>query len=395
LILYGINTGLLYLGSPVIYVGVVQASLLNRLKASDTVANLPLTFYLALAVTPLLVAWYYPYVSHLKRIIVSGFAITAASSAAVPAVLLLDTPDWLKIFVVLLQGAVMGAAVTVAVTFMWEVLGRGVAEARRRASLALAFGVGPILAVLASLGSQLLLKGTMGPWDLPGVGQVGPITLPGMEYPWNFASLFAACTPIMALAAFLSSRFVIPLPAHELTRQPFLAGVFGCIGDFFRNRVLCLAAVVTILIYAGTQIISNLTLYTETALGTPPEQSAGFQNAARFTCKTAAGLFLGWLLTRTNPKAGMLVTSACALLAVVWAMFVPGTWFLLSFGLLGMGELYGVYGPNYILSASPKAHMRRNMSFSTMWPCRPLRPARFLAPSLICTVANLGLWDFR
>ena len=36
-------------------------------------------------------------------------------------------------------------------------------------------------------------------------------------------------------------------------------------------------------------------------------------------------------------------------------MLVPGPWFLLAFGLLGAGELYGVYFPNYILCCSPKA----------------------------------------
>jgi MFS family permease len=41
-------------------------------------------------------------------------------------------------------------------------------------------------------------------------------------------------------------------------------------------------------------------------------------------------------------------------------------WFLLSFGLMGAGELFGVYYPNYILRCSPKEKMRRNMAFTSM-----------------------------
>src|SRR5262249_28148536 len=78
------------------------------------------------------------------------------------------------------------------------------------------------------------------------------------------------------------------------------------------------------------------------------------------------GLLLGWLLLRTHPKAGLLVTAAFCLASVVWALLVPGTWFLLSFGLMGAGELWGVYYPNYILCCSAKDKMRRNMAFTSM-----------------------------
>jgi hypothetical protein len=41
---------------------------------------------------------------------------------------------------------------------------------------------------------------------------------------------------------------------------------------------------------------------------------------------------------------------------------VKGEWYLLSFGLLGAGELFGVYYPNYVLDCSPKSKMRRNIA---------------------------------
>ena len=54
-------------------------------------------------------------------------------------------------------------------------------------------------------------------------------------------------------------------------------------------------------------------------------------------------------------------------------MIAPGYWFLLGFGLLGAGELFGVYMTNYILSCSSKARTRNNMGFAslTMLPAAP------------------------
>src|SRR5206468_4217811 len=68
----------------------------------------------------------------------------------------------------------------------------------------------------------------------------------------------------------------------------------------------------------------------------------------------------------SHPKSGLLITGGFLLAGVLWARFVPGTWFLISFGLMGAGELFGVYYPNYILCCSAKSEMRRNMSFASM-----------------------------
>ena len=40
--------------------------------------------------------------------------------------------------------------------------------------------------------------------------------------------------------------------------------------------------------------------------------------------------------------------------------------FLVSFGLLGAGELFGIYITNYILCCSPQAMMRRYMAFTML-----------------------------
>ena len=60
LLLFAACTGLQYLAAPVGYVGVTQASLCHELGASDKVANLPETAYLALTFAPVLAAWLVP-----------------------------------------------------------------------------------------------------------------------------------------------------------------------------------------------------------------------------------------------------------------------------------------------------------------------------------------------
>ena len=167
-------------------------------------------------------------------------------------------------------------------------------------------------------------------------------------------------------ASIFSFLFVIPQPETELIRQPFLSGVFGGFAQFLSNRILLTAMVVTFLAYAGNLIPANLNLYIKEVLGTAPDRYAGYQNTLRFLFKGVTGLFLGWLLTRSTPRAGILFTAGIYLSATLWALFATGKWYLIAFGLHGAGELVGVYAPNYILSASPKDHMRRNMSFVTM-----------------------------
>src|SRR5262249_13521761 len=124
LVLVGVNTALSYLASPVLYVGMVQAALGKELHASATVSNLPGTAYLVMGVLPLFVAWYVPYVALLKRVLVVCYSSLAFASVLVVAALLLPVPTWLKIAVLVLQGAIVGGGRTVAVAFEFEVLGR-------------------------------------------------------------------------------------------------------------------------------------------------------------------------------------------------------------------------------------------------------------------------------
>lgn len=106
-----------------------------------------------------------------------------------------------------------------------------------------------------------------------------------------------------------------------------------------------------------------MSLFTQEAVGKSPEELAGYQLALRFGFKMAAGFYLGWLLTRTNPKIPLLVTAGLQILGVLWVLFAPGYWFLLAFGINGAGELFGTYYVNYPVCCSAKSQVRTNIAF--------------------------------
>lgn len=401
LILFAACTGLQYFAAPILYVGITQASLCDRLGADARTANLPATLYFAMTASPALIAWISPRIAMLKRNLVLCYLIEAVAMAAVAITLAWDVSKHTKLMMVLVQGAVSGIVMPAAVAFLWEAVGRGSEESRRGLALSLAFGLGPVLAVLGSLAQVGLLGGELFGYVFDGLG-----------YPTGFVVLFGMGVPTMLIAAFLAGRFVVPIPEQDLEREPlssvngllvgmlsmffslwafetaprttadqgvslWIAAAYGSLvlsaaafiyhfRGILMQRVLLVATVVTILVYSGNTITSNMNLYTTYILDALPATYAGLQNTLRFAFKMVAGLLLGWLLTRTNPRAGLLATSAIFIAAQVWAIFATGQWYLLAFGLYGAGELVGVYAPNYILSASQPAEIRRNMAFVTM-----------------------------
>lgn len=393
--------GLQYLSAPVLYVGITQASLCQRLGTDNRVANLPATFFFAMTAMPALIAWLFPHVRQLKPVLSLSYAAMAVVMAFVAIVLFVGAPPSLIVAAVVLQGAVCGAAGPTATALLWEVIGRGTDESRRGVVLGLAFGVGPILAVIGSLGQVGLLGGEL-------FGQ----KFHGLGYPDGFVWLFGLGAPVMAVGSLLGSICIVPQPEYEHPRKPIADVMSLCVGlvlgfaalalffsipsgstqtgwlnrsnlgfallvgaslaviyhfrDILSQRTLLIATVVTILVYSGNTIPSNMNLYSEFALGDAPEKFAGLQNTLRFSFKVCAGLFLGWLLTKTNPRAGILTTAGIFVAAQVWAILATGTAYLVAFGIYGAGELAGVYCPNYILSASRKEDYRRAMAFVTM-----------------------------
>lgn len=433
LILFALCTGTQYLAAPVLYVGITQASLCDRLGADARTSNLPGTLFFAMTAMPALYAWLSPGVGALRRNLGLLYGTSAIMLAMLAITLSLPVSDSFKLGMVILQGGVSGAVMPAAIGLLWEVMGRGSDESRRGLALGLAFGAGPLLAVLGSLGQTALLGGDLFGWHFG-----------GLEYPRNFIILFAAGVPVMGLAAAVSQLFVIQPVAQEQPREPLSAvrGLLGGIllmlvsiasmhaadspvnptngantgilqsGQFFRvlgilsavgavvafvahfrsvlqYRILLLATVVTILVYAGNVIPSNMNLYSGEALGDLPEKYAGVQNMLRFGFKVVAGAMLGWLLTRTNPRVGLLATASIFLLAQIWAMCVTGPWYLVAFGIHGAGELVGVYAPNYIVSASRRDQLRRNMAFVTMLMV-PAAPAGYLFGAIVDAVKSSG-----
>ena len=94
IILYAATNSLVYLAAPVLYVGLVQAVLFDKLGADKTTANLPANVALYMQPIPVLIAWFIPYVRHLKTVIVVAFSADMVVGAMVVLALLSPNPDW-------------------------------------------------------------------------------------------------------------------------------------------------------------------------------------------------------------------------------------------------------------------------------------------------------------
>ena len=359
-VLYVCRWSLVYFAAPILYVGFVQAGLCKRLGASDFVANLPSSAYLLLAAFPMIMAWAVPQVRHLRLVMTIGNATTAVVGGITAILLWLPVPDWLRIGVVIAHGAIAACSMGTAWAFEWEFLGRGISESRRGLLFASTFSIGPLCAVIGSLGAQLIINNEVFGWT--------PKFWREIPYPLNYTVLYGATLPLMLLAALLVSRYVVPLPAIEVQRKPFFSGLLGGFGSFISYRLILVACIAYLLIYSGTMIQNNMVLYTREATGLAEDTFVGYQLAIRFGCKVLAGLMLGWILKLTNPRMNLFVTATLVIASVAWilsveSLFGGGLLFLVAFGLNGAGELMGFYYPYYVLCLSPKSQMRRNMAF--------------------------------
>jgi MFS family permease len=136
--------------------------------------------------------------------------------------------------------------------------------------------------------------------------------------------------------------------------------------QYFLQPLILVSAIAFMLTYAGTMVMNNVSLFAREAIGESPESYAGLQLALRFGCKCLAGFGLGWLVARVHAKASLVATTAAFLAGVGWALVVPGRWYLLSFGLLGAGELFYVYYMNYIVGCSPQERIRENTAYTNL-----------------------------
>jgi hypothetical protein len=317
-------------------------------------ANLPSTIYLSMAWFPVIIAWLFPQTRLLKPLMMFAYGLMATMGAIVAIVILFQPSKEIIIAVLLAHAALLGCTNGVIGFLNWEALHRAVSDKHRGKALGLAFGVGPTFAVIGSLGAQLLLNNNSFGFHMPQWMTIA--------YPYNYVLLFGSSVVCMGFAAFIVRFYQIPLPKVDNERESFSVGVFGGFKAILNNKVLLIACLAYLLVYCGNMVQNNMNIFTKEAVGLEPDNIAGFQLALRFSFKILTGFLLGWLLSRTNPKVPLLVTIGLQIAGVLWVLLVPGYWFLMAFGLMGAGELFGVYYLNYPICCSPKSQIRRNIA---------------------------------
>lgn len=386
MLLYGVLWGLYYLAAPITYVGVTHANLLRGLGEKDTIANFPSAAYQWLGALPILVAWFFPQPRVARPMLVSCLVAIALVSGLTAAALWMRMPRNVLVSMVIAHGLILGIASGLLYPAQWEIVRRGVSSSRRGALMALAFGAGPVLACVGSLGQQIILT-----------GQAHGVEFGSHDFPLNYAILFGLATPILLVAALSSSLFVVP--AAATAEEPASQGEAIVAGakDFLSSRPIVLGVLCYVLVASGGNAImqtvslaaperiagksalqsggdaagGNVTVSPATPAAKPAAKSdesatVGYQNELRFGFKAIAGVLLGWLLARTHPKAALLATTGTLIVAMIWALFVTGKPYLVAMGLLGAGELYGAYYPNYVVSASPRHRVRLNVAYLTL-----------------------------
>jgi MFS family permease len=350
-----LNTSIGYFVAPVFYVGVLHAAIFSSLGYSDTLANLPESVYMWMLPFPILVAWCWPSTRYLRRMLVINYLCKGAAGL-VAAVLFVAAPgSWLAVGIVA-HAAVIGATNGVTNMCLWELIGRGMTTERRGWTLGIAFGIGPVFAVLGSCVSQLILGGTF--LDL--------VHIEPWPEPWSYVALFGATGPAMGLAA--ACVFLAHLP-QAVSAEPAVSitGVIAGLRQYFTYRLILVAVCGFLLTSAGgNMILNNLALFVRDATGELPEKYTGLQLALRFGCKSIFGFALGWFLARSQPKAPALATTLICLAGIGWALVVPGRSYLFSFGLLGGGELFYIYYLNYIVGCSAPERIRENTAYTNV-----------------------------
>jgi MFS family permease len=335
---------LIYLAAPVIYVGVVQAALCNKLGASATVANLPASAYLFGSAAPFFLSWLIPL--RLERsVVVYANAITATLLAMVCATLILPFGNSVRIAVLVGQGLIHGCTASISLVYQFQCLGRGTTSNGRAKALKFAYTFGPISAVVGSLAAQFTLN--QGVFFL--------------AYPYDFAFLYFVGVPCMAGVALLSSRYEL-IPAKEEVRQPFGRYMVDSIRAFSQVRPLVLLWLAYLLWYVSLDSVSNLSLFTKEAVGRDPKELSGLIMALRFGLKSVAGFALGVISLRWGIRAPLVTTIALLVAAPLWSWAAPGYLYLFAFGLMGAGELGGGYFPNYMVAVSPATQGARNLA---------------------------------
>jgi len=354
---YLVNYLLIFLAAPVMYVGVIQAALCNKLGASATVASLPASVHLLGQIAPLFFSWLVPH-RYEQRVVIWANAMTAFLLGCVMLTLLLPVSDAIRLLAVILQGLLQGLSGSVSLVFMVHCLRRGTTPEGQALALKKTYTAGPVTAVAGSLGAQYLL----------GSGR--------LSYPLDFALIYAVGALCVVGVAVSSTRFVLP-PVEEQARTGLLAYLTAGARQFFDNRSLRRLWFAYALWWCTLGGISNLSLFTREAVGRDPKELSGFVLAVRFGCKAIGGYFLGLIAMRSGMRAAVIGTACLVGAGMLWALLVPGYGYVFAFGLLGAGELGGAYFPNYVASLSTVGAGTRNLAILTL-----ATPAASFAPAM-------------
>ena len=355
--IYLINYLLIFLAAPVTYVGVTQAALCDKLGASAAVASIPASTYLLGQIAPLFFSWLVPHRRE-QHVVVAANAITASLLACVALTLLMPISNQVRIGALILQGLLQGLSGSVSLVFMVQCLRRGTMPEGRALALKRTYTLGPIAAVAGSLGTQYLL----------GSGHLG--------YPFDFAFIYGISALCAAGVSMASLRFLLP-PVAESSRGGLLQFLRVAASDFFKDPYMLRLWAAYALWNCSLAGISNLSLFTREAVGRDPKDLSGITLAIRFGFKAIAGYFLGLLAIRSGMRAAVMATLGLVGAGMLWAWLVPGYAYLFAFGLLGAGELGGIYFPNYVASLSAVEAGTRNLAVLTL-----STPATSFAPAL-------------
>ncbi len=194
-------------------------------------------------------------------------------------------------------------------------------------------------------------------------------------FPRDFAILYLTGIPCMVAIAILNSRYQL-VPVKEEQHPPLFPYLWRSIQSYRSVRILVLVWLAYLFWYLTINAMPNLTLYAREAVGKEPQELSGWMMALRFGFKCLGGLLLGIISVRWGIRAPLFACVGMVGAAILWAWLVPGHLYLLAFGIMGAGELGGVYFPNYVISISSASAATRNLAIhSLVSPVSSIGPA--------------------
>jgi len=239
-------------------------------------------------IAPLVFARYVPFRLE-QSVLVWSSAVSALLLSIVGTVLVLPFSSGVRILAVILESLLYGLTASAQTVYLYQCLNRGTAPRSRAGILKLTFTLGPMAAVVGSLGSQWILN--------HGVKR--------FAYPFDFGFLYffgAACMAVLALAA---TRFQL-VPIEEERRPGLFAYLCASIREFRASRPLSNLWLSYSLWYASLAVVSNLSLYVQQAIGREPRFIVGAALALRFSGKALAGFIAGSLAQNRGFRAPLI-----------------------------------------------------------------------------------------